>query len=53
MVRPPESAITPVLAPPDTPTRQRSEPKAEMLGAIADGTGIPLYLIVVSALKAY
>jgi hypothetical protein len=49
MVMPPLTEITPVLAPPLTPERHISLEKPDMLGAIAEGTGIPLLLIVVSA----
>jgi hypothetical protein len=52
IVAPPDIEITPVLAPPLTPDLHISLLKAEMLGDIADGTGIPEYLIVVSAENA-
>ena len=48
-VAPPLIDITPVLAPPDTPDLHISFEKEDMLGDIADGTGIPEYFMVVSA----
>jgi len=51
-VDPSDIDITPVLAQPLTTDLNISLLKALMLGDIADGTGIPEYLIVVSLEKA-